>query len=91
MLCKADDRMTEDVKLERFAILAAYFCSQNIETVGLRKALLIFENSCETNRPNLLKSTEFFKTISLICRMASTDMMQAAVDSRYAKELYSNT
>ena len=23
--------------------------------------------------------------------MASTDMMQAAVDSRYAKELYSNT
>ena len=83
MLCKADDRMTDNVKLKRFAILAAYFCSQKIETVGLRKALLIFESSCEINKPNLLKSSEFFETICLICKMASTDMMQAAVDSRY--------
>ena len=88
LLCKTGEQEVDTVNLKRLQILAVYSCNQKSETADYRKALLILKESCHIDQPELMNQSNFLEITSLICRMASIDIMQAAVESNYMQELY---
>ena len=49
---------------------------------------MIFEESQNNKSPDLLDSEKFLDTTNIICKMAFSDMMQAAIESNYMQDFY---
>ena len=70
-------------------IFALYTCQQskNVTNAIHRKALHIASESESTNS-ELISRTLFIEAIQSICKMASTDLMKAAIETGYMTDLY---
>ena len=53
--------------------------------------MLILNESVDEFEPDSLDSAKFVSIMRLILRMASIDLMKAAVDSGYIEELYTSS